>query len=174
MNRSKCVWSISLVDILGTWLVQAILAKVGTPGYNCITPAFIHQTTQNNHYSLESFIAKIMVSCSDCSRSILAVMLFFTFFFSIINAQYPKKEKFQPISEEVKFIRCETCQKAVKHLYRKTKDLREKAPGKKVSTQKLLTIKKLSRIIPFCERRARNCFLRFADVDRKLKTWNLH
>lgn len=73
-----------------------------------------------------------MKSFFDCSHSLFAVILLLSFVFSTIDAQYPKKEKFHAVNGEVKYVRCETCQKAVKYLYRKTREMRDKAPAKKV------------------------------------------
>ena len=78
-----------------------------------------------------------MKSFLDSSRALFEVILVLIFILSIIDAQqYPKKEKFYAVNEEVKFIRCETCQKAVKYLYRKTKEMKDKATTKKVCKYK--------------------------------------
>ncbi|EDO40280.1 predicted protein, partial [Nematostella vectensis] len=52
----------------------------------------------------------------------------------------PKKEKFHAVNGEVPHIRCETCQKAVKHLYRRTSEMREKSPRKKVEEDKIIEL----------------------------------
>ena len=55
---------------------------------------------------------------------------------SPLNGQLPKKEKYYAIKEDLPYIRCETCQKAVKYLYGKTEEMRG-GLSKKVS-QKLV------------------------------------
>ena len=49
------------------------------------------------------------------------------------EGQFPKKEKFTAVKEDVPYIKCETCQKAVKYLFHKTNEMRDKAPAKQVS-----------------------------------------
>lgn len=44
---------------------------------------------------------------------------------SPLNGQFPKKEKYYAIKEDLPYIRCETCQKAVKYLYGKTQGMRD-------------------------------------------------
>ena len=55
---------------------------------------------------------------------------------SSLNGQFPKKEKFSAVKEEIPYIKCETCQKAVKYLYWKTKEMRGNAAAKKASSLK--------------------------------------
>ncbi|KAK3714412.1 hypothetical protein QZH41_020642 [Actinostola sp. cb2023] len=81
-----------------------------------------------------------MRSSSDCSRFLLLIFLFFIFLYSKIDAQYPKKEKFYAVKEEVKLVRCETCQKAVKYLYRKTREMKDVAPAKKLEEEKIIDL----------------------------------
>ena len=54
-------------------------------------------------------------------------------FISTVIGQLPKKEKYYAIKEDLPYIRCETCQKAVKYLYGKTQEMRRGAAAKKVS-----------------------------------------
>lgn len=54
-------------------------------------------------------------------------------FISTVIGQLPKKEKYYAIKEDLPYIRCETCQKAVKYLYGKTQQMRRGAAAKKVS-----------------------------------------
>lgn len=54
-------------------------------------------------------------------------------FISTVIGQLPKKEKYHAIKEDLPYIRCETCQKAVKYLYGKTQEMRRGAAAKKVS-----------------------------------------
>lgn len=54
-------------------------------------------------------------------------------FISTVVGQLPKKEKYYAIKEDLPYIRCETCQKAVKYLYGKTQEMRQGAAAKKVS-----------------------------------------
>ena len=51
---------------------------------------------------------------------------------SPLNGQLAKKEKYYAIKEDLPYIRCETCQKAVKYLYGKTQEMRNRV-SKKVS-----------------------------------------
>lgn len=66
--------------------------------------------------------------------SCLAVFIIASFIFShsLVYAQFPKKEKFHAVKEDVEHVRCETCQKAIKYLNLKTHDMREDSPAKKV------------------------------------------
>lgn len=41
-----------------------------------------------------------------------------------LNGQFPKKEKYHAVKEDLPYIKCETCQKAVKYLYGKTQEMR--------------------------------------------------
>lgn len=66
--------------------------------------------------------------------SCLAVFIVasFIFSYSLCHAQFPKKEKFHAVKEDVEHVRCETCRKAIKYLSLKTHDMREENPAKKV------------------------------------------
>lgn len=68
----------------------------------------------------------------DTCWSVPVFVSFLFLYVSLANSQFPKKEKFYAVKEDLSYIRCETCQKAVKYLYRKTSELRDSAPGKKV------------------------------------------
>lgn len=46
-------------------------------------------------------------------------------FVSQLNGQIPKKEKYYAIKDDLPYIKCETCQKAVRHLYLKTHEMRD-------------------------------------------------
>lgn len=50
-----------------------------------------------------------------------------------LDGQIPKKEKYHAIREDIPYIKCETCQKAVKYLYGKTQEMRDDGPTKRVS-----------------------------------------
>lgn len=170
MKRSKNVWLISLVKNSK----HVVLYKLSPSKKGRLAKAVVRRPlgfhTPNFYYSKQSlytvsFHRKNMISFAECLRSILAVIVILSLLLSMTNAQYPKKEKFQPVSEEVKFIRCETCQKAVKQLYRKTKELREVAPGKKVSTvngndYSTQIMRAHNILVIFCEQ-TRNCVLLF-------------
>ena len=63
----------------------------------------------------------------------LRTFLLVSLFISPLNGQIPKKEKYHAIKEDIPYIRCETCQKAVKYLYGKTQEMRDDGPTKRVS-----------------------------------------
>ena len=64
------------------------------------------------------------------------IVLLLSLFISPLNGQIPKKEKFYAIKEDIPYIRCETCQKAVKYLYGKAHDMRgDVGATKRVSSQ---------------------------------------
>lgn len=63
----------------------------------------------------------------------LTFLVLLSLFISPLNCQIPKKEKYHAIKEDIPYIRCETCQKAVKYLYGKTQEMRDDDPTKRVS-----------------------------------------
>lgn len=65
--------------------------------------------------------------------SLRAFLVLLSLFISPFNGQIPKKEKYHAIKEDIPYIRCETCQKAVKYLYGKTQEMRDDGPTKRVS-----------------------------------------
>ena len=62
-----------------------------------------------------------------------AFLVLLSLFISPHNGQIPKKEKYQAVKEDIPYIRCETCQKAVKYLYGKTQEMRDDGSTKRVS-----------------------------------------
>jgi len=65
--------------------------------------------------------------------SLRAFLVLLSLFISPLNGQIPKKEKYHAIKEDIPYIRCETCQKAVKYLYGKTQEMRDDDATKRVS-----------------------------------------
>ena len=65
--------------------------------------------------------------------SLSAFPVLLSLFISPLNGQIPKKEKYHAIKEDIPYIKCETCQKAVKYLYGKTQEMRDDGPTKRVS-----------------------------------------
>lgn len=63
------------------------------------------------------------------------ILILLSLFISPLNGQIPKKEKYYAIKEDIPYIRCETCQKAVKYLYGKTHEMRGDGATKRVSSQ---------------------------------------
>ncbi|CAH3169947.1 unnamed protein product [Porites evermanni] len=61
-------------------------------------------------------------------------------FISTVVGQLPKKEKYYAIKEDLPYIRCETCQKAVKYLYGKTQEMRQGAAAKKLEEDKVIDL----------------------------------
>lgn len=62
-----------------------------------------------------------------------AFLVLFSLFVFPLDGQIPKKEKYHAIKEDIPYIKCETCQKAVKYLYGKTQEMRDDGPTKRVS-----------------------------------------
>lgn len=56
-----------------------------------------------------------------------------------LNGQFPKKEKYHAVKEDLPYIKCETCQKAVKHLYGKTQEMRG-GGTKKLNEDKIIDL----------------------------------
>lgn len=67
-----------------------------------------------------------------CAFHVLMFLLIFP-----LNGQFPKKEKYHAIKEDLPYIRCETCQKAVKYLFGKTQEMRG-GGTKKLDEDKLI------------------------------------
>ena len=98
------------------WLTQVPVSKSDTW---CLLPQF-----PLSAHSIRSKMAAKTLCVSD-----FCLLLFI----STVIGQLPKKEKYYAIKEDLPYIRCETCQKAVKYLYGKTQQMRRGAAAKKVS-----------------------------------------
>lgn len=81
----------------------------------------------------ESFTAEDLKMALALALSLRAFLVLWSLFISPLNGQIPKKEKYHAIKEDIPYIRCETCQKAVKYLYGKTQEMRDDGPTKRVS-----------------------------------------
>jgi len=69
-----------------------------------------------------------------------AFLVLFSLFVFPLDGQIPKKEKYHAIKEDIPYIKCETCQKAVKYLYGKTQEMRDDGPTKRLEEDKVIDL----------------------------------